>query len=52
MLDLNWDNENYTLAYDMVTYYKEVFDGKMPLMYIFPKQFIDAKTLFAINLTK
>ncbi|KAG5864647.1 hypothetical protein JTB14_038372 [Gonioctena quinquepunctata] len=55
LLDLNWDKEKYTIAYEMQTHYKKVFiktHNELPLMYLIPNNFKEARPLFVIDLTR
>lgn len=54
-LNLDWKNGKFILAYDMHMSYKKTFHKthqELPLMYLTPTSFRDARTLYVLNLTR
>jgi len=55
LLDLDWKNSKFAIAYDMLMDYKKVFVRtyqELPLIYVNPKQFKTARPFYVIDLTR
>lgn len=54
LMDLDWDKNKFYIAYDMMLDYKKVFVktyNELPLIYVNPNQFKNARPFYVIDLT-